>query len=49
MFVPRALSERTAAAIANLKPWLTNEYEHNGLRESEAVSPRLLSLTRDER
>ena len=32
MYVPRALSEQTAAAIAGMKVWLTNEYEHNGLR-----------------
>lgn len=47
MYVPRALSERTAASIANLKVWLTNEYEHNGLRSSDAVFERLLSLRRD--
>jgi pimeloyl-ACP methyl ester carboxylesterase len=47
MYVPRALSERTAASIANLKAWLTNEYEHNGLRSSDAVFERLLSLRRE--
>ena len=47
MYVPRALSERTAASIAGLKVWLTNEYEHNGLRRSNAVFERLLSLRRD--
>lgn len=47
MFVPRALSERTAASIAGLKGWLTNEYEHNGLRSSDAVFERLLSLRRE--
>jgi pimeloyl-ACP methyl ester carboxylesterase len=46
MFVPRALSERTAASIANLDVWLTNEHEHNGLRSSDAVFERLLSLRR---
>jgi pimeloyl-ACP methyl ester carboxylesterase len=48
MYVPRALSEQTAAAIADLKPWLTNEYEHNGLRANDAVFARLLALQRDE-
>jgi len=49
MYVPRALSERTAASIAGLKVWLTNEYEHSGLRTSDgAVLARLLALRRDE-
>jgi pimeloyl-ACP methyl ester carboxylesterase len=48
MYVPRALSEATAASIAGLKVWLTNEYEHNGLRSSDAVFERLLALQRDE-
>ncbi len=49
MYVPRALSERTAAAIPGLKVWLTNEYEHSGLRTSDgAVFERLLALRRDE-
>ena len=48
MYVPRALSEQTAASIAGLKVWLTNEYEHNGLRSSPAVFERLLALRRDE-
>jgi len=47
MYVPRALSERTAAAIPGLKVWLTNEYEHNGLRSHPAVFERLLALRRD--
>ena len=47
MYVPRALSERTAVSIAGLKVWLTNEYEHNGLRCSDAVFERLLSLRRE--
>ena len=48
MYVPRALSERTAAAIPGLKVWLTNEYEHSGLRTSDAkVLDRLLAMRRD--
>ena len=47
MYVPRALSERTAAVIPGLKVWLTNEYEHNGLRSSPAVFERLLALRHD--
>jgi hypothetical protein len=48
MFVPRALSERTAAAISSMKIWLTNEYEHSGLRTSNgAVFERLLAMRRE--
>ena len=47
MYVPRKLSEQTAAAIAGMKVWLTNEYEHNGLRSSPAVFERLLALRRE--
>jgi pimeloyl-ACP methyl ester carboxylesterase len=47
MYVPRALSEQTAAAIAGMKIWLTNEYEHSGLRKSPAVFERLLAMRRE--
>jgi pimeloyl-ACP methyl ester carboxylesterase len=48
MYVPRALSEQTAAAIPGMKVWLTNEFEHSGLRTSPAVFERLLALRREE-
>ncbi len=48
MYVPRALSEETAAAIPGVKAWLTNEYEHNGLRSSDMVFERLLAMRRDQ-
>ena len=48
MYVPRALSEQTAAAINGLKVWLTNEFEHNGLRSSDKVFERLLALRREQ-
>ncbi|MEO8345296.1 MAG: alpha/beta fold hydrolase [Betaproteobacteria bacterium] len=44
MFVPRALSEQTAASIAGAKPWVTNEFEHSGLRTSDKVFERLLAM-----
>jgi hypothetical protein len=47
MYVPRALSEQTAASIGCMKAWLTNEYEHNGLRASDAVFERLLAVQRE--
>jgi pimeloyl-ACP methyl ester carboxylesterase len=48
MYVERAFSEETAAAIRGLRPWVTNEYEHNGLRADGArILGRLLDLARD--
>ena len=38
----------TAASIAGMKVWLTNEYEHNGLRASPEVFERLLAMRRDQ-
>jgi hypothetical protein len=47
MYVERAYSEETAATIRGLRPWITNEYEHDGLRaEGERVLGRLLDLVR---
>jgi len=47
MYVPRELSLATAAAIRGLRPWVTNEYEHDGLRVSDgAVLDRLIALAR---
>jgi pimeloyl-ACP methyl ester carboxylesterase len=47
MYVPRELSLPTAAAIRGLRPWVTNEYEHDGLRLSNGgVLDRLIALTR---
>jgi pimeloyl-ACP methyl ester carboxylesterase len=45
MYVERAFSEETAASIGGLRPWLTNEYEHDGLRQAGGrVLGRLLDL-----
>jgi pimeloyl-ACP methyl ester carboxylesterase len=47
MYVERAYSEETAQAIRGLRPWVTNEYEHDGLRADGArVFGRLLDLVR---
>jgi hypothetical protein len=47
MYVPRVHSEATAAAIGGMKAWLTNEFEHNGLRtDGERVFGRLVDLNR---
>jgi len=47
MYVPRELSLPTAGAIRGLRPWVTSEYEHDGLRVSDgAVLDRLITLAR---
>ena len=49
MYVERRFSEETAQTIQGLKVWITNEYEHNGLRaEGEIVLGRLLTLLHGE-
>jgi pimeloyl-ACP methyl ester carboxylesterase len=48
MYVDRSLSLRTAAAVRNLQPWVTNEYEHDGLRISDGkVLDHLFGMTGD--
>ena len=45
MYVPQELSVPTAEAIRGLRAWVTNEYEHDGLRVSNgAVLRRLIGL-----
>ncbi|HUJ56187.1 MAG TPA: alpha/beta fold hydrolase [Gaiellaceae bacterium] len=46
MYVERAFSEETAARIRGLRPWLTNEFEHDGLRQDRRVFERLLDLAK---
>ncbi len=47
MYVDCALSMQTARAIRGLRAWVTNEYEHDGLRVSEgAVLDRLIGMVR---
>jgi pimeloyl-ACP methyl ester carboxylesterase len=47
LYVERELAEETAATIRGLRPWITNELEHNGLRaEGERVLGRLIDLVR---
>ncbi|MEA2306807.1 MAG: hypothetical protein QOH43_4087 [Solirubrobacteraceae bacterium] len=46
-YVERALSERTAAHVPELRAWLTSEYDHNGLRaDGDRILGRLLDLAR---
>jgi pimeloyl-ACP methyl ester carboxylesterase len=45
LYVPRAFSEAAAAEIGGLRPWLTNELAHDGLRvDGPRVLGRLLDL-----
>ena len=47
MYVPRHLSLPTAGAIRGLRPWVTNEYQHDGLRLSNGgVLDRLIAMAR---
>jgi hypothetical protein len=47
LYVERAFAEETAAAVRGLRPWITDEYEHNGLRaDGERVLGRLIDLAR---
>ena len=50
MYVERAFSEETAAHVRGLRPWITSEYEHNGLRADGArILDRLIELVRGRR
>jgi pimeloyl-ACP methyl ester carboxylesterase len=49
MYVDRDDSLRTAAGIDGLRSWVTNEYEHDGLRNSDGrVLDRLIGMVRGE-
>jgi pimeloyl-ACP methyl ester carboxylesterase len=49
MYVDAGLSLATAEAIGALRPWVTNQYEHDGLRVSDgAVLGRLIDMVRGE-
>jgi hypothetical protein len=48
MYVESAFSEETAALIANMRPWITNEYEHNALRmDGGRLLDRLIDMARE--
>jgi pimeloyl-ACP methyl ester carboxylesterase len=47
LYVERTFAEETAAGVRGLRPWITNEYAHNGLRaDGERVLGRLIDLAR---
>ena len=46
-YVERVFSEETAALIRGARPWVTSEYEHNGLRaDGDRILGRLIDLAR---
>ena len=48
MYIPLGFSEETAARIGRMRTWLTDEYEHSGLRaDGERVLGRLIDVARD--
>jgi pimeloyl-ACP methyl ester carboxylesterase len=47
MYVERRFSEETVALVSGLRGWVTNEYEHNGLRaDGDRILGRLIDLAR---
>lgn len=47
LYVEREFALETAALVKGLRPWVTNEFEHNGLRaQGERVLGRLIDLVR---
>ena len=47
IYVERAFAEETAALVRGLRPWITNEYAHNGLRaDGERVVGRLIDMVK---
>jgi proline iminopeptidase len=47
MYVDSGLSLETARAVGNVQPWVTNEFEHDGVRQSASVLSRLIDLVKD--
>jgi pimeloyl-ACP methyl ester carboxylesterase len=46
-YVERTFSEETATRTRGLRPWVTSEYDHNGLRaDGERILSRLIDLAR---
>jgi hypothetical protein len=48
MYVDTAHCLETARAIRGLRTWVTDEFEHDGVRGGPRVLDRLLALARDE-
>lgn len=48
MYVPRELSLKTASQVSNSQVWITNSYEHDGVRQSPEVFCKLRELLLDQ-
>jgi len=47
LYVEREFAEETASQIRGLRPWITNEFEHNGLRaDGKRVLGRLIDMVK---
>jgi pimeloyl-ACP methyl ester carboxylesterase len=47
VYVERRFAEETAALVRGLRPWITNEYAHNGLRaDGDRVVGRLIDMVK---
>jgi len=46
MYVDAGLSLETAARVGHLEHWVTNEFEHDGLRQSPGVFSRLVEMVK---
>lgn len=47
VYIERRFAEETARQIRGLRPWITDEYEHNGLRaDGDRVLGRLIDLVK---
>jgi hypothetical protein len=44
MYVDADLQLRTAREVGNTRVWVTNEFEHDGLRASGRVLERLMDM-----
>ena len=47
MYVDAGISLAAAASVGNLEHWITNEFEHDGIRQSAGVFTRLLQMVND--
>ena len=49
MYVDRSISRRVADEVGSLRTWVTNEYEHNGIRaDGPRIFKRLLAMIDDD-
>ncbi|WP_410171175.1 alpha/beta fold hydrolase [Brucella intermedia] len=47
MYVDAGLSLDTASRVGNLESWITNEFEHDGVRQSPRVFRRLVDMVKE--